>query len=175
MNEQTAKFLREFLWTMILSISINLSTSYTGGNQLENWLLVFAGFYTAITWSREISGGHLNPSVTTAFYFAKGGFKEISTAINFILVQILGSLFVCLLSYFIYNGNIFDMKINVSSNQTQSFFIEIIATFCFVYTVLCQSNKNSKLFVEKSSSTFIVSLSLSSLLRILLGTFQEVV
>ena len=160
MNEQNNKLLMEFFGVMILSLSINLSTSYSLGNQLSNWLLVFSGFYTAITWSREISGGHLNPSVTTGFFCAKGENKQLVQAINFILAQILGSCFSCLISFYIYNGNIFNFKINESSNEIQSFLVEVISTFLFVYTILCQSNKSSKLFMEKSSSTLIIALAL---------------
>jgi len=150
----------EFIGTFILCLSINLSTSYFLSNQIINWLLIFAGFYTAISWTREISGGHLNPAVTTAFYLTKRSNIDTSTLLLYILSQILGAIIACLFSYLIYNGHIVYLAINSNSNQIQAFLVEILSTFFFVYTILCQSNKSSNLFMEKSASTLIIALAL---------------
>lgn len=154
------KLLMEFLGTFILCLSINLSTTYFLSNQITNWLLIFAGFYTAVTWTREISGGHLNPAVTTAFFLTKKSNIDISSLLFYILSQILGAFSACLFSYFLYNGHIVNLGINSNSSQLQAFLVEILSTFFFVYTILCQSNKTSKLFMEKSASTLIIALAL---------------
>ena len=154
------ELLMEFIGTFILCLSINLSTSYFLSNQIVNWLLIFAGFYTAITWTREISGGHLNPAVTTAFYFSKRSNLDASTSLLYFLFQILGAITACLFSYIVYNGHIVNLAINSNSNKIQAFLVEILSTFFFVYTILCQSNKSSNLFMEKSASTLIIALAL---------------
>jgi glycerol uptake facilitator-like aquaporin len=154
------KLLMEFLGTMILSLAINMSTAYSLGNQFGDWLLIFAGFFTAVTWTREVSGGHLNPAVSTAVYFSKSSGRDINNLIGYILSQILGATAACLISYLLYNGNIFQLKISPNASQIQALTVEILATFFFTYTILCQGNNSSKLTVEKSASTLIIALAL---------------
>ena len=70
------KVLMEFIGTFILSAGINFSTLYKNtGNGLISQegqpILLFLAFFSAITITRSISGGHINPAVTIAFYFSK--------------------------------------------------------------------------------------------------------
>lgn len=151
----------EFFGTLILSLSINLSTAYSSAGQNGNWLLIFAGFFTAVTWTREISGGHLNPSVSTAVYFSKEySKKENNFLVGYYVSQILGATTACLLSFYLYEGNIFQLKISNLASPSQAFLAEVISTFFFVYCILCHGNATSKLFLEKSASSLIIAFAL---------------
>ena len=88
------KVLMEFIGTFILSAGINFSTLYKNtGNGLISQegqpILLFLAFFSAITITRSISGGHINPAVTIAFYFSKQEEKsnETSMAIFYFLDQ----------------------------------------------------------------------------------------
>jgi len=157
------KIIMEFVGTFILSGAINFSTQYTELGQSGSWLLIFTSFYVAITWCREISGGHINPAVTTAVYLSydeNKRSKEQSTLTLYIVAQILGALSSCLLSFIFYRENVFQIAINKRVDPMHALIAEILATGLFTYTILCQGDKNAKLTNEKSVSTFVVSMAL---------------
>lgn len=158
------KIIMEFVGTFILSASVNFSTQYTSeGAQVGNWLLIFTSFYVAVTWCRDISGGHVNPAVTTAVYLSldeKQRAKEQSTFTLYIVAQILGALSSCLLSYVFYRENVFQIAINKNVDPIHALILEILGTGLFTYSILCQGDKNAKLTNEKSVSTFVVCMAL---------------
>ena len=124
------KIIMEFVGTFILSGAINFSTQYTESGQVGNWLLIFTSFFVAVTWCREISGGHINPAVTTAVYLsydeAKRS-KEQSCLTLYVVAQILGALSSCLLSFIFYRENVFQIAINKRVDPIHALIIEIVA------------------------------------------------
>lgn len=138
------KVTMEFLGTFILSAAINLSTVYEDGKQIGNPLLVILSFFSAITITRSISGGHINPAVTIACYFEKPSeirSKEQPLFTLYILAQFLGALTACFFSYIFYKENVFKLAINPNNLPLNAFIIEVVATALFIYTILCQGKK----------------------------------
>lgn len=135
------KILMEFAGTFILSAAINLSTVYDGASQTGNVLLVILSFYTAITLTRQISGGHINPAVTLAVYLESDSTKRNRNQplwTLYVLAQFLGALSACFFSYIFYRENVFKIGISDSTIPFHAFLIEVLATGFFIYTILCQ-------------------------------------
>jgi glycerol uptake facilitator-like aquaporin len=157
------KLFYEFSGTFILSAAINLSTTYLpDGTQIANLLLIITSFFVAITISRAITGGHINPAVTTAVFIEKpSDVRGVHTGIFslYMLAQILGAFSACFYSYFIY-GNVFKLAPAATASSLSAFHIEVLATTLFVYTILAQGNQSAKLTKDNSLSTLIVSLAL---------------
>ena len=171
------KCVMECIGTFILSAGINLSTIYysvSDDNNNNNTpqqqqrgqpILLFLAFFAAIQVSRGISGGHLNPAVTIAVYLSKPP-KERNNVQKenmqwYILSQITGAVIACLLSWLFYNGNILKLSIIIEqSNQFWGFCIEMIATFVFCCSILCQGNTKANVVSDEMISTFIITISL---------------
>jgi glycerol uptake facilitator-like aquaporin len=140
-NTNGFKILFEFLGTFILSLGINHSTSYVNGSQVGNPILIIASFFAAITLTRTVSGGHINPAVSVAVFLSKPSEtrnKEQPLLTLYILAQVLGAISACLFSYIFYKENVFRLAVSSSSEPFQAFAIEVIGTFLFIYTILCQ-------------------------------------
>lgn len=141
------QILMEFTGTFILSSAINLSTVYEGETQTGNILLIILSFFTAVTLSRTISGGHINPAVTLAVYIESPTIKRNRNQqlwTLYILAQFLGALTACLFSFIFYRENIFKISISDSTLPFHAFLIEIMSTGFFIYTILCQGMNNIK-------------------------------
>lgn len=153
-NGQTngVKITMEFLGTFILSAALNLSTIYDDGKQIGNPLLLILAFYSAITITRSVSGGHINPAVTLACYFEKPSetrSRDQPLLTLYILAQLLGALAACFFSFIFYKDNIFKLAINPNNIPINAFIIEVIATTLFTYSILCQGiSKNMKCFKD---------------------------
>lgn len=154
-------FLSETLGTLILSSAISFSASYSVGQQ-GNLFGIFAGFFLAVTVTREISGGHLNPGVTLTVLLSSEGEsrkKILSNSLNYILAQLLGGLIGPLLCFFLYNQHLFQLTVNMKSNFLSAFLVEIIGSFIFYTAILIQGgaklNPN-----EKTLSTLTIALGL---------------
>lgn len=136
------KIIMEFVGTFMLSGAINLSTVYySDGKQEANPLLIILTFFAAITFTRSISGGHLNPAVTLGVYFQKDKeerSKDQSLMTLYVLAQVLGAVCSCLFSYIFYRENVFKLTLNENVTPGNGCLMEILATFIFVYTILCQ-------------------------------------
>ena len=140
-------YIMEFFGTFILSFGVNLSTSYANGVQSPNIFLILASLFCGITLTRKISGGHLNPAVTIGFttYNKMNNTdwqvgKHRPNEFLYILSQCSGAFTACVLSYIFYSGNILKVGANPNYYSFQALFAEIIGTFIFVYSILCQSN-----------------------------------
>ena len=134
--------LSEFLGTFILSTAISFSSVYTD-SQSGNLFAIFAGFFMAITITREISGGHINPGVTLTILLSTEDFVSP------------------ILCYLLYNKNMFELSINPSSNSLKALLIEIIGSFIFYTTILIQGDPNAKLNTqEKTLSTLTIGFGL---------------
>ena len=165
------KCVMECLGTFILSAGINLSTIYSindDNNNTQNVtqraqpILLFLAFFAAVQVSRAISGGHLNPAVTIAVYLSKPQKERNKETMQwYILAQITGAVVACLLSWLFYNGNILKLSIVIEqSNQFWGFCIEMIATFVFCCSILCQGNTKANVVSDEMLSTFIITISL---------------
>jgi aquaporin Z len=142
-NTNGFKILFEFLGTFILSLGINHSTSYSNGSQVGNPILIISSFFAAITLTRTVSGGHINPAVSVAVFLSKPADirnKEQPLLTLYILSQVMGAISACLFSYIFYKENVFQLAVNPTSDPFHAFSIEVIGTFIFIYTILCQGN-----------------------------------
>ena len=132
----------EFIGTFILSGAINMSTAYTSdGGQVGNPLLIILAFFSAITITQQISGGHINPAVTIGVYFSKpteARSKEASLLTLYILAQVLGALCACFFSFIFYREHIFKLALGEGIIPLNGFLVEVLTTFIFIYTILCQ-------------------------------------
>lgn len=176
-SKEQLKYIMEFLGTFILSGAINLSTIYVKSttneddptnpifghpNQIGQPILLFLAFFAAITITRGISGGHLNPAVTLAVCFSKKpeeNENEIKESLIYVIAQILGAFCSCFISYIFY-GNILQLTLHNGASPIGGFVIELISTFIFTYTILCQGNKDAKLASDQTISTFIIVIAL---------------
>jgi glycerol uptake facilitator-like aquaporin len=146
------KITMEFIGIFILSAAINFSTVYEDGKQIGNPLLIILAFYSAITITRSVSGGHINPAVTLAVYFEKPSeirSKEQPLLTLYVLAQFLGAIAACLFSFVFYKENVFKLAINANNIPMNAFIIEIIATALFTYSILCQGIKIKKYLIRK--------------------------
>lgn len=161
----------ECIGTFILSAGINLSTVFsldTATNLISTQsqpILLFLAFFAAVQISRPISGAHLNPAVTIAVYLSKPSKERNNfhkeTMQWYILSQITGAVIACLLSWICYNGNIVKLSLIIEqSNQFWGFCIEMIATFIFCCSILCQGNTKANVVNDEMMSTFIITVSL---------------
>jgi len=136
------KILMEFTGTFILASSINLSTQYLAdGSQIANPLMIILSFFSAITITRAISGGHVNPAVSIGVYFEKtpeARSKEQQLMTFYVIAQTLAALSACFFSYIFYRENIFKLSPAPYTTPVQALLAEILGTFLFVYTILCQ-------------------------------------
>jgi glycerol uptake facilitator-like aquaporin len=140
-NTNGFKILFEFLGTFILSGAINLSATYINGVQVGNPVLIILSFFAAITLTRSISGGHINPAVSLAVFLSKPyeqRNKEQPLLTLYVLAQLLGAVSACLFSYIFYKENVFKLAVSPNSQPFHAFLIEVLASFVFIYTILCQ-------------------------------------
>lgn len=161
------KLLMEFMGTFILSSALSLSTFYSKTDskytQQGQPILVFMAFFAAITITRPISGGHINPAVTVAVYISEPAEKrQRNTVLYFfyILCQIAGAITACVFSYFFYNGNVLKFEITEGNKISSGFIIETIATFFFTYLILCQGNEDAQLTSDETISTLLITIAL---------------
>ncbi len=145
------RLLTEFFGTFIISICINLSTQYQSHKQVIHWPLIFTGFFSAIYITKNISGGHLNPSTTLSIILnkenrtnsgAKPSNKQQLFYLYFIF-QILGGFSACFIASLLNKNNIFRLNISENIKIHNAFLAEIIFSFIYNYSFLCLSIVNS--------------------------------
>ncbi len=100
--------------------------------------LVFGLVVTAVIYAiGEISGAHINPAVTIAFWVA-GRFSG-RQVIPYIICQIIGALAACLILKFLFPGlQNYGMTLPAGS-EMQSLVLEGILTWMLMFVVLCVS------------------------------------
>jgi glycerol uptake facilitator-like aquaporin len=154
-------FLSESIGTFILASAINFSASYYSG-QAGNLFAIFAGFFLAVTVTREISGGHINPGVSLTVLLSseeEARKKNIHNILYYILAQLLGAFTAPILSYLLYNQNMFKLDISNSSTSFNAFLIEIIGSIIFYTAILIQGGQKFG-DNEKTLSTLTVAFGL---------------
>lgn len=141
-NTNGLKVLMEYIGTFILVGSLNLSTGYNeDGSTNFNWLLFLCGVFSAINIARSISGAHLNPAFTIAYYFEKPAevrSKEQPLLTLYVLAQVLGGLSACFFSYIFYRENVFQLAVPENTLPAHALLAEVFATFLFIYVIFCQ-------------------------------------
>jgi aquaporin TIP len=160
-NTAGMKMFSEYLGTFILAGSISYMTVYDQGSQSNLLFAILAGFFIAITLTREISGGHINPGVTLAIYFAEQDEKEkiekANTLWMYIVAQVAGALTAVFLGMIIYNDNSFKIAPHEKSHSSEAFVMEIIGSFLFYVIILIQGDRDAKLFNDKTVSTLVIT------------------
>lgn len=159
------KMLSEFIGTFILAASIEFITEYEEGGQKNLLMAILGGFFIAVTLTREISGGHINPGVTLSVYFAEQDQKiktELASQLwMYIFSQAAGACTAVFLGMMIYDGNIFRLNPHPSSGQAEAFVLEILGTFVFYLTILTQGYGKAHLTNDKTLSTLCVTAGLA--------------
>jgi len=160
-NTAGMKMFAEYLGTFILAGSISYMTVYDQGSQSNLLFAILAGFFIAITLTREISGGHINPGVTLAIYFAEQDEREKNEKANqlwmYIVAQVAGALSAVFLGMIMYNDNSFKMAPHEKSAASEAFVMEILGSFLFYIVIISHGDKDSKLFNDKTISTLCIT------------------
>lgn len=149
----------EFIGTFLLAFTIQSNTKYFEGTQSNNPFIIMGGFFIAISLTREISGGHINPAVTLSLYLKDVNLSVKNTYLNigYIISQCLGALVAALFGNTI-NNNIFKLSINNDCSVISAFIAETIGSALFYTVILIQSdNIRNKLYTDKSMSTLIIT------------------
>jgi len=159
-NISGMKMISEFSGTFILAGSIIYMTVYDQGSQSNSLFAILAGFFVAVTLTREISGGHLNPGVTFAIYFAEQDRREKGEKANqlwmYIVSQLAGALSAVFFGWIIYDDNSFKMAPHEGSHASEAFAMEVFGSFVFYLIILVQGDKDAKLYNDKTVSTIVV-------------------
>lgn len=145
------KYLAEFIGTFALvfcgtgAIIINQESGGAithVGIAMTFGLIVAAMIYTV----GDISGAHLNPAVTIAFWFSKTfPAKEI---LPYILSQGLGALIASFTLHFLFPNNLMLGSTLPSGSPVQSFVLELILTFILMFVIIhvAKGSKEQGLF-----------------------------
>ena len=164
-NISGMKMFAEFLGTFILAASIELMTVYDQGSQASALYGILAGFFLAITVTREISGGHINPGVTVTLYLAETDEREKNEQGNqiwmYIVSQVAGAISAALFGMLIYKESIFKMSPHPKTSPAEALVSEVVGTTLFYTIILIQGDKNTKNYEDKSMSTLIITAGLA--------------
>jgi len=159
------KMFSEFLGTFILAASIEFITVYDQGSQSNLLFAILAGFFIAVTLTREISGGHINPGVTLTVYFAETDEKEKlekgNTLWMYIVSQVAGAISAGIFGMILYNENIFKMMPHPQTSQAEALVMEILGSALFYTIILVQGDKDAKLCNDKTVSTLVITAGLA--------------
>jgi len=164
-NFSGMKMFAEFLGTFILTASIEFITVYDMGSQSNSLFAILAGFFIAITLTREISGGHINPGVTLTVYLAETDDKERNEKANslwmYFVAQASGAISAALLGLMIYNENIFNLAPSPKVTPAEVFIMEIVGSTLFYSLILVQGDPDAKLSNDKTTSTITITAGLA--------------
>lgn len=133
-------YISEFIGTMILvfggtaAISINTISNGTVshlGIGIVFGLLVMSLIYAI----GDVSGAHMNPAVSIAFYFSKR--LKLKDMIFYIIFQFLGGLVGSIINYILFfkETDNFGMTMPRGSDM-QSFILELILTFFLMFVIM---------------------------------------
>lgn len=160
------QMLAEFIGTFILACAIEFNTRYCEGLQSGNVFCILGGFFIAITVTRELSGGHINPAVTITFYLIEKDQKVKNEKANqmwmYIISQLAGAICAAVLGIVIYNNNVFKLAPNLNANIASAFILEVIGSALFYTVILVQSNRHAALTNDKTMSTLIITAGLAA-------------
>lgn len=165
-NISGMKMFAEYLGTFILAASIEFITVYEQGTQTNLLFAILAGFFIAITLTREISGGHINPGVTMTVYLAEQDEKEkieqANTMWMYIVSQTAGAVSAALLGVILYNENMFKIAPGPGVFASEAFILEILGSALFYSVILIQGDKDAHLCGDKTISTIVITAGLAA-------------
>ena len=133
------KYLSELIGTFILvfvGVGAIMINDITGeltnlGISLSFGLVVMVVIYSI----GDISGAHINPAVTVAFWIS--GRFNVKHVIPYILFQIVGAIFASLTLYYILpEASTMGETLVKDNNWLQSFVLEFIITFILMFVIL---------------------------------------
>ncbi|MBE9487590.1 MAG: MIP family channel protein [Bacteroidetes bacterium] len=140
------KLIAEMIGTMVLVLMGCGSAVFTGGFSVLTIAVAFGLSLVAMAYTiGSISGCHINPAVTFAFWLNKR--MSGKEAISYIGAQIIGAILGSLVLFLIAsNMGIDKMGANVfaEGNMFAAFFAEVIFTCIFVLVVLATTDKYTK-------------------------------
>ena len=92
----------------------------------------------------SVSGAHINPAVSIAFYIEKIGLKSKGVLVWYIIAQLLGGLLASASLYLLFPDHLSMGQTNPSGTVEQSFFLEFILSFFLMLVILMisQSKEN---------------------------------
>lgn len=161
---ESKKHLVEFLGTFVFSLGVNLSSTFIRKQNPEtnteevspvaNIFLILVTLFSAITITRKVSGGLLNPALSITFLYDKG----ILRVLAYSLFQILGAFCGALLSFIIYGGNILPFWGAPDSYYYEIILAEFIGTFIFAFNTILQHDTDYT--KNESISTLLIVLGL---------------
>lgn len=147
----------EFLGTFCLTLVIQTNTKYFEGTQSNDPFIIMAVFTIAISITREISGGHINPGVTLSFYLKDKEKKDVNLNIPYIIVQCFGAFCAAILGLII-NDNIFKLTLSENYSSFSGFILEMLGSALFYSVILIQSdNDRNTIYTNKTLSTLIIT------------------
>ena len=139
------KYLSEFLGTFMLifiGTGMIIIDDYT--LEIGHFGICFSFGLTvclAIYYLGNISGAHINPAVTIAFWVAKK-FRKIDV-LPYILFQILGAITASSLLFIIFpDTNTMGETIILDNNYLKTFILEFIITFILMFVILYVSSRS---------------------------------
>jgi glycerol uptake facilitator-like aquaporin len=160
------KMFAEFLGTFVLAVSIEFITVYDEDTQSNLLMAILAGFFIAITITREISGGHINPGVTTAIYLAEKDHDAKNEQANqmwmYVVAQTGGVICAALLGLVLYNEHIFRLAPHYKTYSSEALVLEILGSTIFYSMILIQGDKDAKLCGDKTLSTLTITAALAT-------------
>lgn len=130
-----AEFIGTFIMVFAGISAIVINDLYSGAISHLGIALVFGLAVTTVIYTLgNISGAHINPAVTIAFWLAnKLPGKKVAP---YIVAQILGAIFASLLISFMFATHTTLGSTLPSGTTSQSFILEIILTFILMLTII---------------------------------------
>ncbi len=149
MDLKFKKYIAEFIGTFVLvfagtgAVVVNAQTGALGNTGIA---FVFGFVVAAMIYAiGHISGAHMNPAVTIAFWLGKKFDKK--NALPYISSQILGAIFASLLIVAILGTDAFaGATLPKDENFMQSFYLEIILTFFLMLVIVGSTSGNYQQF-----------------------------
>ncbi|MEQ1859042.1 MAG: MIP/aquaporin family protein [Chthoniobacteraceae bacterium] len=152
-------YLAEFIGTTLLilfgnGVVANVVLARTKGHN-AGWIVIAAGWglsvFIGAFCSAPFSGAHLNPAVTVAM--AAAGKLEIAKVAGYIAAQMIGAIVGSTLAFLFYREHFkatddADAKLACFAtapnirNPAQSFFCEVVGTFCLILPIFLMTNVN---------------------------------
>lgn len=153
MASKFKKYIAEFIGTFALvfagagAVVVNAQTGALGNVGIA---FVFGFIVAAMIYALgHISGAHINPAVTIAFWLGRKFDRK--SVLPYISSQILGAIFASLLILFVLGGDAFvGATLPKDGNFMQSFYLEIVLTFFLMFVIVGSTSSNYPQFAGLS-------------------------
>lgn len=159
-------FFAEFFGTFLLALTITFISAFDTGSVMFTQFVILAGFFIAITLTRAISGGHINPGVTLAVYLSESQESERQNKLRsmwvYILAQILGALTAGLLGAWMLHYFVVNLQPNIASAVHEPIILEAVGSALFYSLIMIQGDSHAKLYSDTTASTLTVTAGLAA-------------